>query len=495
MRRGVRSVAVLATAWSMLACTGQPGSNPDETPTSSVRLLAGEPMAACTIRGDHPVQAQASALCGTLQVPEDRSHPGGREIGLRVAVVPAVASDPEPDPLFVLAGGPGDAGTQFFAWLPALFEDVHASRDIVLTDQRGTGDSNALMLPELPDTAGLPEADADALVSAWADDALASVDADPRLYTTSVAADDLDDVRTALGYGKIDLYGTSYGGTLAQYYLRQHGAHVRVAVLDGATPVDVPVFERMAASSQAALDLLFQRCADDGACHRAFPRLTDEWDTLMDRLATPLRIVDPESGDEAVITRILFADAIHPALLTEQTAAQIPLAVHLAYEERWLEAAEVISAPPSGGPTLLMADEIFCSEAWARFDPSEVTRRGAGSYALPRELSEAEERAAMCRQLPQGAVPAHDATAVRTDTPMLWLVADGDPQDPPANLARVPTQQPNSRIVVMPAQEHVVGHLGCMPAVIAAFLKAGTADRLETSCVTQRASDTPFSLD
>ena len=191
----------------------------------------------------------------------------------------------------------------------------------------------------------------------------------------------------------------------------------------------------------------------------------------------------------------MLAEAIHTALLTESTAAQIPLAIHLAYEEKWTEAADLIGAPPSGGPTLLMADEIFCSEAWARFDPAEVATRGAGSYALPRELAKATQRVTMCQYLPEGVVPAGDASAVRADTPMLWLVGDGDPQDPPANLATVPTQEPNSRIVVMPAQEHVIGHLGCMPAVIAAFLNAGSADRLDTSCVARRASDTPFRLE
>ncbi|HEX6234453.1 MAG TPA: hypothetical protein VFZ63_15100 [Jiangellaceae bacterium] len=127
--------------------------------------------------------------------------------------------------------------------------------------------------------------------------------------------------------------------TLAQYYLRQHGEHVRAAVLDGSTPVDVPVLERIAAKSQAALDLLFQRCAEDAACHEAFPELADEWAALVDRLDTPLTIVDPESGDEAVVDRILLAEAIHAALLTDSTAVQIPLAVHLAYQEQWIEAA------------------------------------------------------------------------------------------------------------------------------------------------------------
>ena len=120
-------------------------------------------------------------------------------------------------------------------------------------------------------------------------------------------------------------------------------------------------------------------------------------------------------------------------------------------------------ASPSAGPTLLMKDEILCSEAWARFDPAEVERtvpaatpsRSCGAWATA--------EATLCRYLPKGVVPADDAAPVRTDIPVLWLAGDGDPQDPPSNLTGVPSQEPNSRIVVMPAQEHVVGHLGCGP--------------------------------
>ena len=130
-----------------------------------------------------------------------------------------------------------------------------------------------------------------------------------------------------------------------------------------------------------------------------------------------------------------------------------------------------------------MADEIFCSESWAWFNPTEAVKLGAGSYLLTRQLADAEARAAICPYLPKGTVPSNDAEPVRTDKPVLWIVGDGDPQDPPANLQEVPSQQPKSRIVVMPAQEHVVGHLGCMPSLIAEFLEAGSVDQLDTSCV------------
>jgi pimeloyl-ACP methyl ester carboxylesterase len=148
-------------------------------------------------------------------------------------------------------------------------------------------------------------------------------------------------------------------------------------------------------------------------------------------------------------------------------------------------------ASPSAGPTLLMKDEILCSEAWARFDPVEVERKGAGSYAVPFVRAWATGEATMCRYLPKGVVPADDAAPVRTDVPVLWLAGDADPQDPPSNLTGVPSQESNSRIVVMPAQGHVVGHLGCAPSVIAAFLDAGTATGLDATCVAQGASPAP----
>lgn len=457
------------------------------------RLLAGQPMTPCLVQGETPVKAQVPGMCGTLQVPEDRSNPGGRRIGLRVAVVPALATVPKHDPLFAIAGGPGDAGTQFFAWLPGLYAGVHATRDIVLVDQRGTGASNALTLPLPPDTSALSASEADGRLAAWMHDALAALDADPRFYTSTVAADDLDEVRAALGYDQIDLYGTSYGGTLAQYYLRQHGGHVRVAVLDGSTPLDVPVLERIAPNSEHALDLLLQRCAEDTACHAAFPSLDAEWSTLAAQLADGIRtsVVDPQTGEQAVLDLLGSGPSIHDALLTGSTAAQIPLAIHSAFEGRWDVASQLVPASGTGGSMLLMADEIFCSEAWARYDPGEVALAGAGSYALPMELARAKARATLCRHLPAGVVPANDAAPVRTTIPVLWLTGDGDPQDPPANLTAVPSQEPNSRIVVMPAQEHVVGHLGCGPAVIAAFVDAGTASGLDTSCVTQGAAPTP----
>ena len=446
MHRFTTAGAIVVSAWLALGCTSTPGSSASAAPR--VPSLANQPMAACTISGEIPVKASVQGYCGTLLVPEDRTQPSGRTVGLHVAVVPAASAQPRPDPFFALAGGPGDASTSFFAWLPGLYADVHATHDIVLVDQRGTGESHAMSLPPLPDTSGLSSAQADARLQAWARDSLAGIDADPRMYTSTVAADDLDAVRQALGYDKIDLYGTSYGGELAQYYLRQHADHVRVAIMDGSTPLDVPVLELLAASSGHAMDLLIARCAADAACHAAFPDLATEWSTLVAEFAKGVTVTDPATRGAGVATLAMVGPSVHNALLTGAGAAQLPLAVHLASLGRWSELNALVppaAGGPSSGSTLLMKDEILCSEAWARFDPAEVGRLGAGSYALPFVMDWANAEAALCRYLPKGVVPADDAAPLRTDVPILWLTGDGDPQDPPSNLAGVAAQEPNSR--------------------------------------------------
>jgi len=457
-------------------------------------MLAGTSMTPCTVTGEVPVKASYEGYCGILQVPEDRSNPTGRRIPLNIAVVPASDPNSMPDPLFALAGGPGDASTSFFAWLPGFYADVHAHHDIVLVDQRGTGGSNPLVLPPMPDTSGLSAADADASLAAWARDSLSALDADPRQYTSSIAADDLDAVRAALGYDTIDLYGTSYGGELAQYYIRQHSDHVRAVVLDGTSPLDVPVLERMAATSQDALDLLLARCGADPECHAAFPRLADEWSALRDAFAEGITVIDPTTGEQGIADLSMVGPSLHNALLTEGGAAQLPLAIHLASEGQWDRVNELVppsNASPSGGSTLLMRDEILCSEAWARFAPGEVERNGGASYAVPFVRDWANAQATLCRYLPTGVLPDDDAAPVKTDLPILWIAGDGDPQDPPSNLTRIPSQQPNALVAVIPAQEHVAGHLGCGPSVIGAFLDAGTTVGLDVSCLAQGSDPKP----
>jgi pimeloyl-ACP methyl ester carboxylesterase len=463
------------------------------SPSRPPLALDGEELTACSLDS-------IPALCGSLSVPEDPATPTGRRIDLRVAVIPAVATDPEPDPVFMLAGGPGGSATDSFAWTPGTFRGVHATRDIVMVDQRGTGGSNAMWLPATPDVSGLSEAEAETVLRAWVDETLAGLDGDPRFYTTSIAMDDVDLVREALGYETINLFGPSYGATAAQYYIRQHEDRVRAVVLDGATLLDVPVFERIATSSQHALDVLFDRCAADPACAEAYPDLRAELAAVIRTVTeepVTSSVLNPVTGTSLVIDAGSVAGAIHAALLDATTSASLPWLIHAAAADRWDDVARAILGASGGRPPEaypIMSAEIRCWEAWAVYDPDEVARTGAGSYYLDVQLAAAREQAIGCRFAPPAIVPPNDAEPARSDVPVLFVVGEADPQDPPSNIADAPSDFPNSLTVVAPGHGHTVAHRGCLPAVVDAFIAAGTVEGLDTSCVADGMPLTPFRL-
>ena len=167
------------------------------------------------------------AKCGTFTVWENRAAKAGRTIDLNVVLLQATGSDRKPDPVVFLSGGPGEAAAsaaQYFA-----SEPTRATRDIVLVDARGTGRSNGLHcvipddspLPEFLPTLNLP------IMRACRPEL--EKRADLRYYLTPYAMDDLDDLRAALGYDRINLDAGSYGTRAALVYIRQHGHHVRSA--------------------------------------------------------------------------------------------------------------------------------------------------------------------------------------------------------------------------------------------------------------------------
>jgi len=479
--------------------TGATSTAPTPGATTAVRpplALDGAPLKSCTIG-----MGTVIARCGFLSVPEDRSKPAGRWIDLHVAVIPASSMTPEPDPVFMLAGGPGGAASETLAWTGSVYDGIHQTRDIVLVDQRGTGGSNEYLIGTAPDVAGLPETEADAVIQAWADAQLESFGGDPRLYTTYPAMDDLDDVRAALGYDRINLYGGSYGATAAQYYIRQHEDRIRTVILDGATLISVPILELIAPNSQRALDLLFARCAADAACHAAFPDPAAELADALAQLADgPITtsVSDPATRKPMVLDVESFTGAIHAGLLNSETAAAVPLLISAASAGRWDDVAGGIAAVAAGqasdAGTPLMSAEIFCSEAWAVYDPDEVLRRGGDSYLVANQVASARARAAGCRYAPAGIVPPDDGKPARSDVPVLFVVGDADPQDPPANIADAPLNFPNSLTVVASGHGHTVAHIGCMPRIVDAFVEAGTVVGLDTSCIERGMPLPPFRL-
>ena len=108
--------------------------------------------------------------------------------------------------------------------------------------------------------------------------------ADLTQYTTSIAMDDLDDVRAWLGYDRINLIGLSYGTRAALVYMRQHPERVRTVTLIGVAPTNLKMPMYHAQAAARAMELLLQQCEQDAQCHEAFPQIRDDWTSVLSQL-------------------------------------------------------------------------------------------------------------------------------------------------------------------------------------------------------------------
>jgi len=235
--RGSHATVITAAISGAVGSDGSSATAADSSFHAAAGQEAALQLSPCEL--EHPQRLTVVAAdCGVLSVPEDPTRTGGRQIRLAFARVPAVSRSKRPDPLFLLAGGPGMAATTFYAMTAPVFARIHRDRDIVLVDQRGTGKSNPLDCPEGDET------DLGASGGSIIDETrrclqMLGAKADVAQYTTSVAVKDLDRVRRALGYQQINLYGVSYGTRVAQQYLRRFPRQTRSLILDGVVPPEL----------------------------------------------------------------------------------------------------------------------------------------------------------------------------------------------------------------------------------------------------------------
>lgn len=421
-------------------------------------MIAPIVLAACAIGG-------FSAQCGTATVPENRALANGPQITLAVAVLPAAdRAHSRADPVFWISGGPGGVASHDLPFVARSFVAVNAHRDIVFVDQRGVGGSSPLAC-----TIATGGTDIAVLVR----DCLGQISADVTHFRTADAMDDLDDVRQALGYGQIDVWGGSYGATAAQVFLRRHPLSVRTILMDGPTLLDVPVFERWASSAQRALDLLDRRCRADANCGRAFPRWYARFPALLAKLAKK-----PVAGFDAASV----AGVVDELTASQYGASLVPraLAGAEAGDFRPLKAAaEAIG----GGQSPPMYWAVVCTEAWAVRDPTRALADARGSYMRFAVERDVVLQQGICSAWPRVDTAGEDWSRVRSDVPALVLVGGSDPKDPPGNTAGVTEAMPNAKVITVPGGAHGVSYVGCLPRVVDGFLEAGTGRGLDTACV------------
>src|SRR5512143_2120535 len=252
-------------------------------PAQATRTLGSLRFEPCTLSAEG-LPVTVAAQCSSLEVPEDRSRPQGRRIRLAVAWIPTDARRPQPDPVVMIAGGPGQSALQSFPSVGSAFGDVLRRRSVVLVDQRGTGGSNPLTCVGPSPGGGAPVDESPATARRAAEECLHGLPGDPRFYTTSDAVADLESLRVAIGAPALNLVGMSYGTRVALEYLRRHPAATRSVVLDGVVPPELALGSEHARNLEAAVNAQFERCAADAACAGRYGSPRQALDRLRVRL-------------------------------------------------------------------------------------------------------------------------------------------------------------------------------------------------------------------
>ena len=482
--------AVLFAATAHAACSqgpapasGAPPAPPGTPPDVPAPSLA---LAPCRLPG-----LEREARCGTLEVFEDRAARRGRRIGLRVAVLPAASAAPAPDPLFILVGGPGQPATAVAKPFSDLFADVLRERDVVLVDQRGTGGSNALDCPLAGSDEDPQSYLGDMLPLGPLRECLARLDADPALYTTPIAMEDLDDVRSALGYERINLYGSSYGVRAALVYMRRYPGRVRSAVMRGVVPTNMKVPLYYARDSQRALDLLFAECEADEACRRAYPDLRGTLRAVRDRLARgPVEVEArlQEAGDRLFRFRLSlddFNEALRFRLYNEE-ANVIPLYLHRAAQGDFSEMGRLaLRLRRAAAKGQLLSVGLFlsitCAEDAPFIAPAEAKRLAEGTFLGTYRV---DQQARACEVWPRGALPAGFADDVRSEAPTLLISGYRDPVAPPVWGEQVARHLPKGHHLVLQHGFHGLPD-PCVTRIMNDFFRRGSAEGLDTSCTGQ----------
>jgi pimeloyl-ACP methyl ester carboxylesterase len=406
--------------------------------------------------------------------------------------------DPAPDPVVYFSGGPGFPGLTDAAGF--LRRAQTGNRNVILFDQRGTGRSEpSLDCPEVHDATstilGAAESfDAESKLLSDAlfkcRDRLRDSGVDLSQYNTESVAEDVADLRTAMGTASWNLFGVSYGTTVALATMRQHPEGVRSVVVDSVVPTDVGVgAPETVAAYERVKRVLFDGCANDPACHAAFPNLeSDTTDAIAAMNASPYQgtITNPVLQRSTPIT-ITGADAaagLFNALYDSNIIPQVP---------NLIEQLKNGTVGPIIDQVAVQAIEQINGTAEAQ--TAAVDCHDRGSFVHPdddqRALQEHPDASTLllftsvsCESF--GVTPANDGfnEPVRSDIPTLVFADEYDPVTPPEQSKHAAETLSHSTYVEFPGLGHGAVFSGrqCPVGLFRSFLADPVAP-LDTRCV------------
>jgi len=441
----------------------------------------------------HPrLSTVVNARCHDFQVPLDYSQPEEKKIQLHVAVIPASGKAPQPDPLFFFAGGPGQSAVDSALLMWPVFGKVIRQRDIVLIDQRGTGQSTALDCPEDERM----ELIADDELLLWKTrECLENQSVDVRYFTSRQAVEDVAFVRRALGYEQINLMGVSYGTRMAQLVLREYPDFVRSIILDGVIPLETVIGVDFAASLQQSLQKLMMYCDSDAACSKAFPDLAGDWERYLQLSVDDrrnVRLPHPRTGEtlDLEVSRQSLDAALRMLSYSSETRSLLPLLLHTTASGDWLPMlGQALQVAASLGEDMSegMHNTVVCAEDVPYYkDLPAPSNKVLGRF--PQQIQ------TLCSVWPKGESYEDIHRRLQSDIPALLLSGELDPVTPVSYGEQALKQFSGGQHLVVPGQGHNVLPRGCVPRLAADFLDHLVLENEETTCV-QDTAHLPFFID
>jgi pimeloyl-ACP methyl ester carboxylesterase len=456
---------------------------------------AGGPVeAAVAERSCHIEEFETPVRCVTIDAPRDYDRPEDGAVKVTAVIIPASTGRPSPDPVVLLAGGPGQSASSLPGLLPALISEARKTRDVVLFDLRGMGLSEPLHCPNMQstsffgDASTLAAAGALAQMDTFAKDCLALHGEKARNHTSREAVEDIERFRQAMGYPKLNLWGGSFGTRIAQHYVRAYGQHTRSVVLDAVAPVGLSVLASGAKTPDKALETIIAACEKDAACARRFPAFRADVAAILARAdAGPVTgsAPDPISGVRGRFTldRLSIGNAIRVALYSKTTTELLPFAVTEAAKDNWAPILGMMSAALDEKLSMGAQFSMLCAEDWSQANGlNPADRTGAlmkdGYFRI---FSPA------CAIWPMDPLPPDMLAAFKSDALALAISGAYDPVTPPELGEQALAQFSNGRHLVVPNGFHTNSASPCIARIIGRFLE-NPAAQPDEACVARMPS-------
>jgi pimeloyl-ACP methyl ester carboxylesterase len=384
--------------------------------------------------------------CGNLNVPEDRSQPGSPMIQIHVAVVKSKSKQPLSDPVIVLQGGPGGSALDAMQYWLDIFDPVLKNRDLIVFDQRGVGYSQpALNCQEMDeqfyqyqamDISLEEELQLDAQAAKACHDRLVEEGIKLNAYTSASNAEDVNDLRLALGYKQWNLYGSSYGTRLALTVMRDFPEGVRSVLIDSVYPPRVDIYAEIGMNAERSFNLLFKRCSENSRCAEAFPDLQDVFYEVVNRLdERPITInLKLPDNNEILMNGRRLVSAVFNSLYSTVDIPTLPKVIYELFDGRTEELINLLSKNMFLPEFFYegMGNSVECGEE-APFTSLQAIEHGNATVNPHiREALAWTPTLTTCAFWETNAVQTIENDPVVSDIPTLIFVGGFDPITPPA---------------------------------------------------------------